>query len=117
MSEEFNLQEFVSEVFKGVSLLDSSILDVKLWPIDQRIIREMGKKSEVNIRELIHSIGKDESFVYKRINHLRRNGLVEKTDWGKYRLTPLGDEVSKILREVNSSISIALRDLFSRKQD
>jgi len=117
VSEDFNLREFVSEVFKGTALLDSSILDVKLWPVDQRIIREMGKKSEVNIRELIHSIGKDESFVYKRINHLRKNGLVEKTDWGKYRLTPLGDEVSKILREINSSISIVLRDLFSRRQD
>jgi DNA-binding HxlR family transcriptional regulator len=88
----------------------------KLTTIDQMVLRELRKAQVMSFREIFYATKKDESTLHKRLSHLQKNGLVERADWGKYRLTPLGDEVSRALNEVTKHTTLLLSLTFKRKQ-
>lgn len=109
------VQNLIGEILKPTREIFREMSQIKLWPIDQQILREMSRRNVTSVRDLFFSLRVDESFLYKRLNFLRENGLVEKAGWGKYKLTDVGEEVSKVLREVDNTISHVLGELLARK--
>ncbi len=113
--DDHPVQNMIEEILKPAREIFQEMSQVRLWPIDQQILREMSRRDVTSVRDLFFSLRVDESFLYKRLNFLRENGLVEKAGWGKYRLTDVGEQVSRILREVDNTISHVLGELLARK--